>query len=209
MNADLKLKVCGMRDPENILEVANIAPDFMGFIFYDRSPRYVGDNFKMPEFSEVTKKVGVFVNESTDVMIDTSNKFCLDFLQLHGHESVDQCRELKRAGVGIIKVFSMDNQTDLDLTLPFASVADYFLFDTRGKYYGGNSTTFDWGILNQYHGEVPFFLSGGITPEHIEEVKQIGHSQLWAIDVNSGVEIRPAFKDVEKVKAIRTTLNSK
>ena len=209
MNADLKLKVCGMRDPENILEVANIAPDFMGFIFYDRSPRYVGDNFKMPEFSEVTKKVGVFVNESTDVMIDTSNKFRLDFLQLHGHESVDQCRELKRAGVGIIKVFSMDNQTDLDLTLPFASVADYFLFDTRGKYYGGNSTTFDWGILNQYHGEVPFFLSGGITPEHIEEVKQIGHSQLWAIDVNSGVEIRPAFKDVEKVKAIRTTLNSK
>lgn len=209
MNADLKLKVCGMRDPENILEVANIAPDFMGFIFYDRSPRYVGDNFKMPEFSEVTKKVGVFVNESTDVMIDTSNKFCLDFLQLHGHESVDQCRELKRAGVGIIKVFSMDNQTDLDLTLPFASVADYFLFDTRGKYYGGNSTTFDWGILNQYHGEVPFFLSGGITPEHIDEVKQIGHSQLWAIDVNSGVEIRPAFKDVEKVKAIRTTLNSK
>lgn len=209
MNADLKLKVCGMRDPENILEVANIAPDFMGFIFYDRSPRYVGDNFKMPEFSEVTKKVGVFVNESTDVMIDMFNKFRLDFLQLHGHESVDQCRELKRAGVGIIKVFSMDNQTDLDLTLPFASVADYFLFDTRGKYYGGNSTTFDWGILNQYHGEVPFFLSGGITPEHIEEVKQIGHSQLWAIDVNSGVEIRPAFKDVEKVKAIRTTLNSK
>ena len=122
---------------------------------------------------------------------------------------MDQCRELKRAGVGIIKVLSMDNQTDLDLTLPFASVADYFLFDTRGKYYGGNSTTFDWGILNQYHGEVPFFLSGGITPEHIEEVKQIGHSQLWAIDVNSGVEIRPAFKDVEKVKAIRTTLNSK
>lgn len=209
MSAALKLKVCGMRDPDNILEVVKTEPDFMGFIFYAQSPRYVGDKFMMPQFSGGTKKVGVFVNEATDVISDKVHKFDLDFAQLHGHESVEQCVELRKAGIGIIKVFSVDNQSDLDSTLPFEPVADYFLFDTRGKYYGGNATTFDWRILSLYRGRVPFFLSGGITPAHIQEIKKIGHSQLRAIDVNSGVEIRPALKDVQKIKAIRTTLNSK
>jgi phosphoribosylanthranilate isomerase len=209
MSAGLKLKVCGMRDPENILEVSRLEPDFMGFIFYAPSPRYVGDKFRMPVFSGVTKKVGVFVNEATDVILQKVHAFGLDLVQLHGNESVGQCREIKSEGIGVIKVFSVASEMDFSLTEAFRPVVDHFLFDTKGEYYGGNAKRFDWEVLMRYHGEVPFFLSGGITPEHIEDVRKLKHDHLQAIDVNSGVEIGPALKDVQQIKVIKTTLNPK
>jgi phosphoribosylanthranilate isomerase len=209
MSAGLKLKVCGMRDPENILEVSKLQPDFMGFIFYPRSPRYVGENFRMPDFSGGTKRVGVFVNEPTHRIVKKVHEFGLDLVQLHGGESVQQCSEIKSEGIGVIKVFSVDSETDFALTEGFRSVVDHFLFDTKGKYYGGNANRFDWDILSRYHGEMPFFLSGGITPGHIEEVRELNYNHLQAIDVNSGVEIGPGLKDVEQIKVIKTILNSK
>ena len=209
MSAALKLKVCGMRDPENILEVSKLEPDFMGFIFYTPSPRYVGDHFRMPEFAGVTKKVGVFVDEATEEIMKKVREFGLDFVQLHGHESVQQCREIKSEDIGVIKVFSVDDMMDFGTTEAFGSVVDHFLFDTKGKYYGGNAKRFNWDVLRGYHQEIPFFLSGGITPAHIEDVRKLNHDQLQAVDVNSGVEISPALKNVQQIKVIKTILNSK
>jgi phosphoribosylanthranilate isomerase len=206
----IKLKVCGMRERDNIRVVSQLQPQFMGFIFYPSSPRWVGDDFVMPEdLSASTKRVGVFVNDTTDSILEKVRQFKLDFVQLHGEETIDQCRQLKQHGVGVIKVFSVDDDMDFQVTKAYEDVADYFLFDTKGIYYGGNARTFNWEVLTRYNGKKGFFLSGGITPDHIEGIKKLSNANLVAVDVNSGVEIRPALKDVDKVKAIKTKLTTK
>ncbi len=205
----IKLKVCGMRDPENIREVARLAPDFMGFIFYEPSPRFVGNDFRVPsDIPATTRRVGVFVNESTDGILRRVKEHDLHFVQLHGEETAAQCGELKRAGVGVIKVFSVDEDMDFSATAEYASAVDYFLFDTKGKLYGGNARRFDWKVLSRYDQKVPFFLSGGIAPEHIDEINQLEGYNLVAIDVNSGVEVTPAHKDIARIKFIQTKLNN-
>ena len=185
---NIKLKVCGMRDPNNILEVLDLQPDFMGFIFYRNSPRFVGDEFALPDLRRAaTKRVGVFVDERTDIILEKVRSHGLDYVQLHGKESPDECRELKVNGVGVIKVFSIDDSFDFTRTKEYNAVADYFLFDTRGKYHGGNATRFNWEVLSRYDQSVPFFLSGGITPQNVAEVTGLNKYNLFAIDVNSGV----------------------
>lgn len=198
-----------MRDRQNILEVSQLQPHYMGFIFYAASPRYVGDDFVVPEISTATKRVGVFVNEDTEVILQKVRGNQLDYVQLHGTESPEQCRELKNQGVGIIKVFSIDDDMDFQITEKYRDVVDYFLFDTKGKFYGGNARTFNWDVLLRYDQKVPFFLSGGITPEHVAKIRLLNLPALQIIDINSGVEIRPAFKDVSKIKAMKAQLNSK
>ena len=210
MRRRLELKVCGMRDADNIREVGVLAPDFMGFIFYKDSPRYVGPDFTVPGgLPAQTKKVGVFVNESTEEILETAKKHHLNLVQLHGRESVDQCRKLKDMGVRVIKVFSVDDDTRFTETQDYRDVVDYFLFDTKGKYFGGNARRFDWRVLSRYDQQVPFFLSGGISPENIQEVLTLGNYNIAAIDVNSGVEVNPAWKDVEKIRSIQKTLQHK
>jgi phosphoribosylanthranilate isomerase len=209
MVKDLKWKVCGMRDRQNILEVSELEPDYMGFIFYAASPRYVGDDFTVPEISSATKRVGVFVNAETDVMLRKVLDNKLDYIQLHGTESPEQCRELKNEGIRVIKVFSVDDRMDFEITEAYQNVVDYFLFDTKGKFYGGNARTFDWNMLSRYNQKIPFFLSGGISPEHIKKIRRLNLPALEVIDINSGVEVRPAFKDVSKIKAMKAELNSK
>lgn len=204
-----KVKVCGMRDPSNIREVAALRPDLMGFIFFRGTPRYVGDDFRIPDdFPGEVQRVGVFVNETTDAILKRVAKFKLDYVQLHGGEPVDQCRELKSSGIGVIKVFSVDDEMDFRVTSPYVDSVDYFLFDTKGKYHGGNATRFDWNILNGYDQRVPFFLSGGISPEHIADLKQLSGLNLAAIDINSGVEVKPGLKDARKVSEILESLNA-
>jgi phosphoribosylanthranilate isomerase len=204
----IKLKVCGMRDPGNIRDVVALKPDFMGFIFYENTPRFVGVDFMIPEkIPQTTKRVGVFVNERTEAILEKVKAHRLHFVQLHGGESVEQCRELKAHGVGVIKVFAVDDDTDFGVTRDFAETVDYFLFDTKGKYYGGNARRFNWSILSRYDQRVPFFLSGGITPDDVDEIKRLQGFNLAAIDVNSGVEVSPACKDVNKIKAIKAKLN--
>ncbi len=205
----IKLKVCGMKDPDNIRDVGKLMPDFMGFIFYKGTPRFVGEEFTIAQdIPRTTRRVGVFVNEFTDVILEKVKRHGLDFVQLHGGESVAQCLELKAAGVGVIKVFSVDDEMDFTATTDFAPAVDYFLFDTKGKLYGGNARRFEWKVLSRYDQKVPFFLSGGITPEHIEEIQQLNEYNLVAIDVNSGVEISTALKDINKIKAIQAKLNT-
>ena len=192
-----------MRDAANVLGVAALQPDYMGFIFYKKSPRFVGEDFQLPaSFPVAIKKVGVFVNETPEKMLALASTLQLDFLQLHGNESVEVCNTIKQAGIGVIKVFSVDDDFDFTVTKPYQSAVDYFLFDTKGKYYGGNAQAFDWSVLKRYDQQVPFFLSGGITPDNVTNIAALKDMNLHALDVNSGVEIQPALKSMEKLNTL-------
>jgi phosphoribosylanthranilate isomerase len=197
-----------MRDPANIAEVAALQPDYMGFIFYEKSPRFVGDDFEMPAIPVGIKKVGVFVNETTEAIVNKVNRYKLDFVQLHGNESSAQCLELKDQGVKIIKAFSVDKDFKFESVEPYANFVSYFLFDTKGKYFGGNATAFDWSLLQQYSLQIPFFLSGGISIDNVSDIHKIGTRKLHSIDVNSGVERSAGVKDLNKIKDLKRAVSS-
>lgn len=205
---NVKLKICGMRDVANVAEVAALQPDYLGFIFYNKSPRFVGQNFKMPVLPESIQKVGVFVNERTETVLRYVENHHLDLVQLHGHETAADCEALHTTGVNVVKAFSVDDEFDFDVTKSFEEAVTYFLFDTRGTYFGGNAKTFDWTLLRKYNQHVPFFLSGGISPENVSAIREIADLNIHAIDVNSGVEDRPAVKNVNRIKAIKEIINA-
>jgi phosphoribosylanthranilate isomerase len=191
----MKLKICGMKYPENILEVGALLPDYMGFILYEKSARYFTGT--IPELIKTIKKTGVFVNETVENIIEKIKQHNLQAVQLHGDESVEYCEELKNKinrEVEIIKVFSVGDDFDFEVLKPFENVSDYFLFDTKGKLPGGNGTTFDWKILKNYKSDKPFFLSGGIGIEEIAAIKNL-KLPVYAIDVNSKFEIEPGLKN--------------
>lgn len=191
------VKVCGMRDPENIRAVENAGADWMGFIFFPRSSRYVAER---PSYlPERCKRVGVFVNESTEHILQKAEEFGLDYIQLHGKETPEQCQELKAAGKGIIKVFSIDGESDINAIPQYEGICNYFLFDTACAGYGGSGKTFNWEILHTYHGGTPFLLSGGLNPGSTEALLQFRHPQWAGIDLNSGFETAPALKDADRL----------
>ena len=194
-----------MRESENIKNVSQLKPDYMGFIFYKDSPRFVGDNFEMPVLTGV-KKVGVFVNASVDEMKNAYRKHKLGYLQLHGSESADTCAKLKAEGISVIKVFSIGEDFDFTETKPYSQFVDFFLFDTKGKYHGGNAKTFNWNILEKYNQEKPFFLSGGLNADNITSIEKIKTANLHALDLNSGVEASAGVKDINKIKEIQNIL---
>lgn len=197
----VKLKICGMRDESNIQEVGKLLPDYMGFIFYPPSPRFVGENFQLPvDLNPAIHRVGVFVNEQVDRMIELRARHKLSHVQLHGDEPVAVCEQLKDKEVGVIKVFRVDEAFDFSVTQPYKKAVDYFLFDTKGKHYGGNAQVFDWSILEGYDQEIPFFLSGGLTVENIQYVQRLKQMNLHALDLNSGVEDSPGVKNVLRIK---------
>jgi phosphoribosylanthranilate isomerase len=208
----MKLKICGMKYPDNILEVGSLLPDYMGFIFWEKSARYFDG--VIPELPKSIKKVGVFVNETIEVILAKAQKHDLQAIQLHGNESVEFCNELRENGnqvqIEIIKVFSVDDSFDFEVLKPFEAVCDYFLFDTKGKLPGGNGTTFDWKVLEKYPSSKPFFLSGGIGIEEIEAVHEISKTNLplYAIDVNSKFEIEPGLKNTEKLNSFKDNLKT-
>ncbi len=201
----MKLKVCGMKYIENLQSVADLQPDYLGFIFYDRSPR----NFEgiIPELPKKIKKTGVFVNEIPEILISLAQEYKLDVLQLHGDETVAYIQGLKEhlKKVEIIKVFGIKDDFDFSLLEPYKDVVDYFLFDTKGKERGGNGVKFDWSVLKEYPLQKPFFLSGGIGAEDVEEVKKIKNSGLpvYAIDINSRFETKPGFKNIKLIKKFK------
>jgi phosphoribosylanthranilate isomerase len=198
--AGVRIKICGMKYPDNILEVGSLLPDYMGFIFWPKSARYFEG--EMPELPKSIKKTGVFVNESISVIEEKITKYNLQAIQLHGQESVEFCSDLKTkfgTSIEIIKVFSADENFDFSVLKPYESVCDYFLFDTKGKLPGGNGTTFDWRILENYSSTKPFFLSGGIGIAELDSIKEILKTNLpiYAIDINSKFEIEPGLKNVQ------------
>jgi phosphoribosylanthranilate isomerase len=199
----IRLKICGMRDADNIREISTLGPDYMGFIFYKNSPRFVGENFEIPnDFSNEIKRVGVFVNEPFSNLLKLVKKHNLDFVQLHGDEPVEYCKQIKNMGIAVIKVFRVGAEFDFAITNEHETTVDFFLFDTKGSAYGGTGKKFDWNILNNYNQNIPFFLSGGINPENSNDLNSFAGMNLHALDVNSGVEISPGRKEKSKVLSI-------
>lgn len=188
-----------MRDPENLQELLQLPIDYVGLIFYKKSKRFVEKEFPKLDF-QGKEKVGVFVNESLEFILEKSQQYNFVTIQLHGSESSEFCQELKEKNFKIIKAFSVDDEFDFSKTKAYEAFCDYFLFDTKGKLPGGNGYTFDWKILENYKGETPFFLSGGINNTHKNILKSLEISQLHAIDLNSGFEIKPALKDISLLK---------
>lgn len=191
----MKLKICGMKYPENILEVSELLPDYMGFIFWEKSSRYFEGN--MPDLPKSIKKVGVFVDATLEEISFKIKKYHLDLIQLHGNETLAFCKNLKNEGVEIIKVFSVNDDFNFDILKPYEGVCDYFLFDTKGKLPGGNGIAFNWEVLQKYNSTKPFFLSGGVGIDEIESVKQLLKTDLpiYAIDINSKFEVQPGLKN--------------
>jgi len=206
----MKLKICGMKYPGNILEVGSLLPDYMGFIFWKKSARYFDG--QLPNLPQSIKKTGVFVNASQEEIAAKVTQYDLQAVQLHGQESVEFCQELKTKlakSIEIIKVFSVDEAFDFDQLQAFETVCDYFLFDTKGKLPGGNGTTFDWKVLENYPSKKPFFLSGGIGLDEIDLVNEILKTDLpiYAIDVNSKFEIEAGLKNSELLDRFKQKIN--
>ena len=205
----MKLKVCGMRESTNISELLKLSPDFMGFIFFAKSKRDVADSLDaelLASFPESIQKVGVFVNAELDFVKGKVEQFGLNLVQLHGDESPEYCFDLKSKGIKVMKVFSVGESFDFNQLEAYKPYVDFFLFDTKGIERGGNGVQFDWSILKGYDQEIPFFLSGGIDLENLEQLSELKGMNLHAIDVNSKFEIEPGLKDVGRLKELKERL---
>jgi len=213
------VKVCGMRDGENIRQVAELGVDWIGMIFWPKSPRNVTmiptnagiipDRANVPRsaFDFQCKRVGVFVDEMPQNIITRVVNFQLDLVQLHGHETPTMIRNLRRTldpdirpGVKFIKAISVSGRDDIATYKDYEGCVDYFLFDTKCKTVGGSGEQFDWSVLEAYDGDVPFLLSGGIGPDDAERVRNFHHPKCIGIDLNSRFETEPGVKNISKLK---------
>ena len=204
----MMVKVCGMREAENIREVEALGIDLMGFIFWPKSGRYVSER---PAYLPTNcKRVGVFVDEDIETVKRIAEDYALDYIQLHGHESPEYCAQLK--GLKLIKAFNIATTEDFKQTEPYTGIVDYFLFDTKGKSVGGNGEKFDWSVLSAYDGNTPFLLSGGIGPDDAEVLTShfspLTSKKCVGIDLNSRFEIAPGLKDINKLKDFLNALNN-
>lgn len=201
----MRVKVCGMRDQANIEQVIALEPDYIGFIFYDKSARYVGEGLDEEFIRSIPnniQKVGVFVNSLPNYILSMVKKYDLQYVQLHGNELPDFCRSIRQKGVNIIKAFSIDETFNFSMLNNYKPYCDLFLFDTKGAQPGGNGVTFDWNLLQKYDREKPFLLSGGIKMENLEEIIELRKTlPIYGLDINSKFEVTPGHKDVEKVSA--------
>jgi phosphoribosylanthranilate isomerase len=197
----MKIKVCGLRDPDNIKAISALAPDYMGFIFHERSPRFVDElSLEILEALPATiNKTAVFVNENAETINKLIDKYNFDFIQLHGDESPDFCNSFRDKAI-VIKAFGVNDDFDFKQLVKYNKKVDLFLFDTKTDKHGGSGIIFDWSILDKYELDVPFFLSGGISLDNIEEVKYINHPKLYGIDLNSKFEVSPGLKSIEKLE---------
>jgi len=201
----MKIKVCGLRDAENLKEIAALGPDFLGFIFYDQSPRFVGDDLNedvVKSLPRSIRKVGVFVNASPDYILRNVKKYDFQYVQLHGNETPEYCRSLRNRGISLIKAFRVDESFNFSMLNNYKAHCDFFLFDAKGDQPGGNGITFDWSILRRYDNEKPFLISGGIGLDNLDQLDQLKGMKLYGVDVNSQVEVSPGVKDVAKVKEL-------
>ena len=189
-----------MKNTQNRQEVEKLDVDFLGYIFYAPSKRFVGKNPEPGLFNSEKPKVGVFVDENAFEILALSKNLGFEWVQLHGTENPKTCQLLKNQGLKIIKAFSVEEGFQFKKTKPFEGFADYFLFDTKSNLPGGSGKKFNWEMLQKYDGKTPFLLSGGIQPEDADEIKKITHPQLAGVDLNSGFEDEPGVKNIEKLK---------
>lgn len=194
------IKVCGMGDTSIMLQLAQLPIDMLGFIFYEKSPRYVVGRITPSDIAKLPKqihRVGVFVNATVNEMIDRATEYGLDTLQLHGNESPEICKQLKNNNLSVIKTFNIEKDNDYK---SYATVCDYFLFDTPTSSYGGAGRKFDWEKLNNYNGTTPFILSGGIGCDDAKLINSVRHNSLAGFDINSKFETSPGVKNIEAIK---------
>jgi phosphoribosylanthranilate isomerase len=197
----MKIKVCGMKHPENIQALAGLSPDLMGFIFYDRSPR-CATGLQTEVLNDLPLsiiKTAVFVNEDEETIQAIIDRYQINAVQLHGSESPSFCQKFF-GRVTVIKAFGIDEGFDFGQLNAYAGQVDYFLFDTKTAAHGGSGKTFDWAILDQYKLDVPFFISGGLSYDNLEKVKQIKHPAFYGVDLNSRFETEPGRKDISKLQ---------
>ena len=214
------IKVCGMRDAQNIREVSQLGVDMIGMIFYPKSPRYVEMQSShagiIPDYvkediniksAKSPARVGVFVDDMVQNIVTRVVNYHLDYVQLHGNEPREMCENLRltldpdiRPGIKIIKAISVSDASDIQKYKEYVGAVDLFLFDTKCKTVGGSGRQFDWQVLEQYDGEIPFLLSGGIGPDDASRLHAFHHPKCIGIDLNSRFEIEPGVKDVEKLK---------
>lgn len=202
----MKIKVCGIRYLDNIAELAELPVDMMGMIFYPQSPRYIG-KLSSPEidaFIQYTTKngidrVGVFVNEDIETVLETVDKYALDWVQVHGDESPQYVRELNKR-IPVIRALSISGKEDIEKTNNYKGLFGYFLFDTKTGSYGGSGKKFDWSLLDLYNGTTPFLLSGGISADDADEILRIDHSKFYGVDINSRFETEVGKKDIILLK---------
>ncbi|MCX7638332.1 MAG: phosphoribosylanthranilate isomerase [Cyclobacteriaceae bacterium] len=205
----LKVKVCGMKYADNIEAVGALMPDYMGFIFFPSSPRFVGMDFHIPAgLPRQAGRVGVFVNEQTEAIIQLARQHQLTHIQLHGTESVAECKMLRNLGYSVIKAFAIHPDFDFNNLRSYSEAVDFFLFDSPSQNHGGSGKVFSWALLSNYKLQTPFFLSGGLTSEIVRTHALPQHPQFFALDVNSGVEDSPGIKNVNKVMDFLQTVKS-
>lgn len=193
------VKVCGMRDAENIREVEALGVDWMGFVFHRTSPRFVGE---LPDYlPQRAKRVGVFVDETEEQIMETVQLFRLDMVQLHGHETPDFCSRIRSKGLKVIKAINVQNRFPSEEVSFYEGTCDYFLFDTKTPLPGGSGQKFDWSSLSAYRGTTPFLLSGGISPDDADRVEAFVHERCIGIDLNSRFETSPACKDTHLLQS--------
>ena len=205
--ARLQIKVCGMRDPQNLEQVCALAPEYVGFIFYERSKRFLGSSpdpalFAIP--GPGIRTVGVFVDEELKRVRKAIDKYGLDMVQLHGEESVEYCRILSGEAVQVIKAFG-PHVTNMDLER-FRGAADLLLFDSGGAGSGGTGRKFDWALLDDMAFSAPFLLSGGIGPGDAALIRDLELKGFRGVDVNSRFELSPGLKDVKSLKEFITNI---
>ncbi|AFD06361.1 phosphoribosylanthranilate isomerase [Solitalea canadensis] len=200
----MKIKICGMKHRDNIIEVATLQPDYLGFIFHPGSPRFVDDLSVLKAVPASIKKVAVFVNESLEKVMDLVAQYDFDAVQLHGSEKPDYCSQLKSPTVEVIKAFGVDESFDFNQLKRYKDACDAFLFDTKSAQYGGTGLAFNWQLLKQYDQSKPYFLSGGLGIENSNDIASFNSSggNIGTLDFNSKLEVSPGLKDVEKVREV-------
>ena len=202
----MKVKVCGLNNQSSISELNKIGIDFMGFIFFNKSPRFINEDLILSDISKY--KVGVFVNENFETIINCIKKYKLSHVQLHGDEEPSFCKKLTEL-VKVIKAFRVSNNYEIRYTDSYLECCDYFLFDTESDTFGGSGKKFDWEIIRGFTNK-KFILSGGIDMNSIEKIKKIKKENkcLVAVDINSKFELSPGTKDIQKIKTFLKNLNN-
>ena len=195
------VKVCGLKYPEQVEQIS-VRADFIGFIYYPKSKRYVTS----APVSSGAKRVGVFVDEKLSVIREHIRKHQLDYVQLHGNETPETCRILKNE-IGVIKALGISNAFNFEQLSSYSTSVDYFLFDTKTHQHGGSGKSFDWNVLKDYKLDIPFFLSGGIRADSLTELTKFNHPLWVGVDLNSGFELAPANKDLKALNTFLDELN--
>ena len=197
----MQIKICGLKHRDNIEAITALKPDYVGFICYAPSPRFAAelDDETLASIPKAIGKTAVFVNETAETIKQLIEKYNFEAIQLHGNEDPEFCAQFK-GEVAVLKAFGVDQDFDFERLTQYVSSVDFFLFDTKTDEHGGSGKSFDWSLLDKYKLDVPFFLSGGLSLDNLDEVKSIKHPQFYGVDLNSRFEIEPGLKDIDKLK---------